>query len=181
MWPLRRSITLPMFRTERFLSRMQLAFHFLAVCRRIKRFPAHTTANQIKRNHLVPLPDQKVLKLNGFLRTDSPALSASGAFSHIMFKRPATVAISKTQCRCRAVFHAGQTPVTVLVNYKICHFFYRSLTCLKISQRAKRIASKLVSLLLIKTLSPTRYAPCPIFRGNPPEANPSGQGARGAI
>jgi hypothetical protein len=61
--------------------------HFLLIDRRIKRLAAHLASDQIHGNHIIPLPDQKVLKLNGLMRTNSPALTASGAFGHIVPKR----------------------------------------------------------------------------------------------
>jgi hypothetical protein len=77
--------------------------------------------NQIKRDHVIPLPDQKMLKLNGILRANSPALAASGTFGHVVFKRAPVILIIKIQCRCRTIFHTGQTPVTVLIYSKIRH------------------------------------------------------------
>jgi hypothetical protein len=76
---------------------------------------------EIKGDHIIPLPGQKVLKLDGTLRTDSPALAASGASGHIMFERSPAVLISNTQCRSRTILHAGQTPVAFSVYAKVRH------------------------------------------------------------
>jgi hypothetical protein len=65
----------------------------LQVGRRIKRFTAYLAANQIHCDHIIPLPDQEMLKLDGFLGTDSPALAASGAFGHIVLQRSSIVPI----------------------------------------------------------------------------------------
>jgi hypothetical protein len=62
-----------------------------------------------------------MLKLDGFLRTDSPALTASGALGHIVAERSPIVPIGITQGRGRTIFHTGQTPVTVLVYPKVRH------------------------------------------------------------
>jgi len=77
--------------------------------------------NQIQRNHLIPLPRQKVLKLDGLLRADPPALTAAGAFGHIVFKGAPALPIIKIQRCCRTIFHAGQTPVAVFVYSKVRH------------------------------------------------------------
>jgi hypothetical protein len=84
---------LPVLRTEWFTVCIHLAYHFLLIVRRIKRFAAYLAPNQIQRDHIIPLPDQKMLKLDGFLRTDSPALTASGAFGHIVLERSSIVPI----------------------------------------------------------------------------------------
>jgi hypothetical protein len=73
-----------MLRTERLAVCIHLANHFLLISLRIKRFAAHLAPNQVQREHIIPQPDQKMLKLNGFLRTDSPALTAAGTFGHVM-------------------------------------------------------------------------------------------------
>jgi hypothetical protein len=62
-----------------------------------------------------------MLKLDGFLGTDSPALAASGAFGHIVLERSSIVPIVITQGRGRTIFHTGQTPVAFIVNSKIGH------------------------------------------------------------
>jgi hypothetical protein len=64
-----------------------------------------------------------MLKLDGILRADTPALTAAGAFGHIVFECPLTVVILKTQCRCRAIFNASQTAIAALVNPKVRHKF----------------------------------------------------------
>jgi hypothetical protein len=60
---------------------------FLLIGSRIHRFTADLATNQIQRDHIIPLPCQKMLKLDRFLRTDSPALTASGAFGHVVLER----------------------------------------------------------------------------------------------
>jgi len=62
-----------------------------------------------------------VLKLDGRLRANPPALTASGAFGHIVFKGPSVILVSKIQRRSRTIFHTGQTPVAFFVYAKICH------------------------------------------------------------
>ena len=75
-----------MLGTEWFTVCIHLADPFLLIGRRIKWFVANPAPNQIQRDHIIPLPDQKMLKLDGFLRTDSPALTASGALGHIVLE-----------------------------------------------------------------------------------------------
>ena len=62
-----------------------------------------------------------MLKLDGTLRTDSPALAAPGALGHVVFERSPALLISNTQCRSRTILHAGQTPVAVFVDAKVGH------------------------------------------------------------
>ena len=83
--------------------------------------------NQVKRNHFIPLTHQKMLELDGILGADPPALTATGAFGHIVFERPLTVVILKTQCRCRAIFNASQTPIAVIINPKVRHKIYTNM------------------------------------------------------
>jgi hypothetical protein len=67
------------------------------------------------------LPGQQVLKLDGVLRADPPALSAAGAFRHTVFKGPLILVIYKIQGRGGTIFHTGQTTVTIIINSKIRH------------------------------------------------------------
>jgi hypothetical protein len=78
---------LPVLRTKSVTAQIHFAYEFLLIGGRIKRFTAYPATNQIQRDHLIPLPDQKMLKLDRFLRTDSPALTASGAFGHVVLER----------------------------------------------------------------------------------------------
>jgi hypothetical protein len=77
--------------------------------------------DQIKRNNIIPFADQQMLKLDGILGANPPALTASCAFGHIVFECPPTVLIDKIQCRCRAVFTACQTTIAVIINPKVRH------------------------------------------------------------
>ena len=76
-----------MLRTKWFTVGIYLADHFLLKGRRIQWFVANSAPNQIQRDDIIPLPDEKMLKLDGFLRTDSPALAASGASGHVVLER----------------------------------------------------------------------------------------------
>ena len=62
-----------------------------------------------------------MLKLDGFLRTDAPALTASGAFGHIVLECAPIILVVKTQGRSRTVFHTCQTSVAVLIYSKVRH------------------------------------------------------------
>jgi len=77
--------------------------------------------NQIQSDHIIPLSDQKMLKFDGLLGTYSPALTATGAFGHIVLKRSPAVLIAKAQGRSRTIFHTGQAAVAFIINYKIRH------------------------------------------------------------
>ena len=80
-------MSLSVLGTKRVNARIQVAYEFLLIGSRIKRFTADPATNQVQRNHIIPLPYQKMLKLDRFLRTDSPALTASGAFGHVVLER----------------------------------------------------------------------------------------------
>ncbi len=82
-----------MQRTEWLLVCFHGPEHFLLIVRRIERLAAYLAPNNIHRNHIIPLPDQQMLKLDGFLRTDPPALTTAGAFGHIVPQRSPIVLI----------------------------------------------------------------------------------------
>jgi hypothetical protein len=63
-----------------------------------------------------------MLKLDGSLWANAPALTAPCAFGHIVAECPSVVAILKTQSRSRTIFHTGQTSVAVIIYPKIGHF-----------------------------------------------------------
>jgi hypothetical protein len=85
-----------MLRTEWFSVCIRLADHFLLIEHRVKGFATYPAPNQIQCYHIIPLSDQKVLKLDGFLRTDSPALTAASAFGHIVLQGSSIVPIAIT-------------------------------------------------------------------------------------
>jgi hypothetical protein len=60
-----------------------------------------------------------MLKLDGSLRADTPALTASSAFGHIVVECPSVVVIVKTQGRSRTIFHAGQTAIAFFIYAKV--------------------------------------------------------------
>jgi hypothetical protein len=62
-----------------------------------------------------------MLKLDGLLRTYSPALAAAGALGHVVFERSSIAPIVKTQGRSRTIFHAGQTSIAFFVYAKVGH------------------------------------------------------------
>ena len=78
--------------------------------------------DKIKGDHVIPLPGQKVLKLDRTFRADAPALAAAGAFGHIVSECSLAVLVANAQCGRGTILHAGQTPVAVLIYTKIRHF-----------------------------------------------------------
>jgi hypothetical protein len=64
-----------------------------------------------------------MLKLDGVLGTDPPALTAAGAFGHVVPKRPLFRLIAIVQSRSRTIFHTGQTTIAVFVYTKVRHKF----------------------------------------------------------
>jgi hypothetical protein len=79
--------------------------HFLLVSLRIKRFAADLAPDNIHCDHIIPLPDQEMLKLNGLLRADPPALTAPGAFGHIVLERSPIIPVFIVQGRSRTIFN----------------------------------------------------------------------------
>jgi hypothetical protein len=77
--------------------------------------------NQIQRDHIIPLPEQKMLKFDGLLGTYSPALATAGAFGHIMPECSPAVLIIKTQGRSRTIFDTRQANITLTVYTKVTH------------------------------------------------------------
>jgi hypothetical protein len=65
-----------------------------------------------------------MLKLDGILGANPPALTATCAFGHIVFEGSPAVLIDNIQGRSRAIFAARQTPVTVVINPKVRHIYY---------------------------------------------------------
>ena len=53
--------------------------HCLLERKRVERFATNPAANEIKSDDIIPIAFQKMLKLDGLLRTDAPALTAAGA------------------------------------------------------------------------------------------------------
>jgi hypothetical protein len=62
-----------------------------------------------------------MLKFDGILGANPPALTTASAFGHIVFKGPSVTMVRKIQCRRRTIFYTGQTPVTFIIYYKVGH------------------------------------------------------------
>jgi len=77
--------------------------------------------NQIQSDHIIPLPDQKMLKFDGLMGTYAPALPAAGALGHIVSERSLAVLIVKIQCRSRTIFYTGQAAIAFFINSEIRH------------------------------------------------------------
>jgi hypothetical protein len=60
-----------------------------------------------------------MLKLNGFLGTNPPALAAAGTLGHVVPERSLIVTILIAQGRGRAILHTGQTTITFIIHSKI--------------------------------------------------------------
>jgi hypothetical protein len=86
---------------------------------RIQNFTANTATNQIERDDIIPGAFQQVLKFNGFLGTYAPALPAAGAQRHVMPQSSLRGSILVTQSAGRAILHAGQTAVALIVYSEI--------------------------------------------------------------
>jgi hypothetical protein len=66
-----------------------------------------------------------MLKLDGTLRANPPALTAPGAFGHVVPERALIVLILMAQSRGRTILHTGQTTVAVIVYAKVRHISLR--------------------------------------------------------
>jgi hypothetical protein len=64
-----------------------------------------------------------MLKFDGILGANPPALTAASAFGHIVFKGSSVILVRKIQCRCRTIFHTGQTPVAFIIYNEVRHKF----------------------------------------------------------
>jgi hypothetical protein len=83
------------------------------------RFSAYLTRKHIQRDHFIPVPDQKMLKVDRLLGADSPALPAAGALGHVVLEGPPAVSIARTQSRRRTIFDTSQAAVAIVVYAKI--------------------------------------------------------------
>ena len=112
---------IPVTRTER------LDFFFEFVAERITEihgiegFAANGTAYETHRCHVVPSSGQKVLKLYGAFRADSPTITATGTKGHIVKEGPLLALIPVIQGACRAILHTGQAAVAFLIDSKVRH------------------------------------------------------------
>ena len=64
---------------------------------------------------------QKMLELDGILGADPPALTATGAFGHIVSEGPSIILINKIQCRRRAIFHTSQATIAFIIYNQVRH------------------------------------------------------------
>jgi hypothetical protein len=90
---------------------------------RVERFAAYAAAHKVQGNDLVPRAFQKMLKLYGLLRTDTPALATAGAQGRVVPQGPARVPVLDVQSRCRAVFDTGETAVAAIIDSKKGHLY----------------------------------------------------------
>ena len=63
----------------------------------IERLVAYPAANKVQADNIIPLICQEVLKRDGILGADPPALTASGAQGHVMEELPLMPLVLVTQ------------------------------------------------------------------------------------
>lgn len=112
----------PVFRAEGIDLRLAAFRHRLFEGHRVERFAANTAAHEVQGDDLVPGAFQKMLKFDGLLRADTPALTAAGTQTHVVTQRSAVVPVFAAQGRSRAVLNTGKAAVTAIVHLKIRHF-----------------------------------------------------------
>ena len=69
----------------------------LAVILSIEGLVAYPAANKVQADNIIPLISQEVLKRDGILGADPPALTAPGAQGHVMEELPLRARILVTQ------------------------------------------------------------------------------------
>ena len=85
---------------------------------RVERFAADLTFYEFKGGYFFPLGLEEALEFNGLLGADSPTIAATRTSGDIMKQDSCLSIIFVTQGVCRAIVHAGQTPVASLVYFK---------------------------------------------------------------
>ena len=95
--------------------------HRLLEGHRIERFAANTATHEIQIDDLVPGTFQKMLKFDGLLRADSPALTTAGTQAHVVPQCPTVAKVFIVQSRSRAVLDTRQAAVAAIVHSEIRH------------------------------------------------------------
>jgi len=106
-------------RTQWFDFLSQVLLDRSTIVGRIQNFTANTATDKIERDDIIPGAFQEVLKFNGFLGTYAPALPAAGAQRHVMPQYSLLGSIFITQSAGRAILHAGQTAIALIVYSEI--------------------------------------------------------------
>ncbi len=89
---------------------------------RVERFAANSAAHEIQGDDLIPGAFQQMLKFDGLLRANAPALTAAGAQTHVVPQRPTVVPVCVVQSRSRAVLNTRKAAVAAIVHLKIRHY-----------------------------------------------------------
>jgi hypothetical protein len=108
----------PVFRAEGIGFRFAAFRHRLFEGHRVERFTANAAANEIQGDDLVPGAFEKMLKFDGLLRADTPALTAAGTQAHVVLQCSAVVLVFIVQSRSRAVLDTRQATVAAIVHLK---------------------------------------------------------------
>jgi len=108
----------PVFRAEGLDFPFAAFRHRLFEGHRVERFTANTAAHEIQIDDLVPGTFQKMLKFDGLLRADSPALTTAGTQAHIVPQCSAVIPVFIVQSRSRAVLNTREAAVAAIVHLK---------------------------------------------------------------
>jgi hypothetical protein len=106
----------PVFRAECLDFPLAAFRHRLFEGLREERFAANITAQKIQGDDLVPGAFQKMLKFDGLLRADTPALSAAGAQAHVVPQCSAVIPVFIVQGRSRAVLYTSEAAIAAIVH-----------------------------------------------------------------
>jgi hypothetical protein len=108
----------PVFRAEGLDFPFAAFRHRLFERHRVERFAANITAQKIQGDDLVPGAFQKMLKFDGLLRADTPALPATGTQAHVVPQCSSVVLVFVVQSRSRAVLNTREAAVAAIVHLK---------------------------------------------------------------
>jgi hypothetical protein len=90
---------------------------------RVNRISANITPDEVGGNHFFPTAPEQVLEFHSLLGTNPPAITASGTEDDVVENGSFFSFVCITQGVGRAVLHASQTAVAILINLKVRHVF----------------------------------------------------------
>jgi hypothetical protein len=115
---------------------VELLFQGLAERNRVYGLSANSAPHKFHGCHFFPLPFQQVLKFYGALRTNPPAISASGTFGHIVQDDSPVAVILALKGTRRAILNARETAGAPAVYLKKRHVLFSVAAISSIGLRA---------------------------------------------
>jgi hypothetical protein len=77
--------------------------------------------DKVHMDNLIPLTVQQMLKFNGLLGTNPPAIATSGTERHIVQKFSLVFLVLVGQSARRAVLNTGKASVALIIHLKMRH------------------------------------------------------------